>query len=494
MNKPLGVLVGIVVVAGALNTAGAWYTGSKIESVLQAAVQDANQELVSQLQGTTAHGTLELISLERHLYSSTAHYRLKVQDSSSGPDAEPLELLFVDNIEHGPLPWSRIKTFKWMPVMATSNYLLEKTPFTERWFAAAKDQSPLKGQVTLSYNRSVEARMELLALEAKVDENASLSFSGLTVDVETDAGGQNLKAKGYMDHLKIHATTINKPPVTVELSGLTVASDLNKSAYGFYLGQNILALSAGQFTFGERQSVLQINQFEYAGSAAANGSLLSGRLAYNVGDITLDGKPVGSAQMVMTASSLDIPAMQSLMQIYQTKLQPQVDGTLPVVQLSAAEQTRMQADVEKLLAAKPQLALEKLTLKTARGESQFNLAVSLAQPTSFEQPPIEITRQMVTALAAKLQLSKLMIADLSSVQSQLAGQTDPQAIAEAATMNGEMAGVMAVQTGLAKVDGNNIVSSLNYAGDQVDFNGQKMNLEEFIRIIATRLEGNVASR
>ena len=492
MNKPLGVLVGIVVVAGALNTAGAWYTGGKIESVLQTSIQQANLELASQLKGTTTQGSIELVSVERHLYSSTAHYRLNIQDQTSGPDAPPVELLFVDNIEHGPLPWSRIKTFKWLPVMAVSNYALEKNQFTEKWFAATKDQAPLKGQVTLGYDRSVDGHMELLAFEASMDDKSSISFSGLTMEAQTDAEAKNIKAKGYMDHLKIHAASLDKPPAVIELNGLTLASDLNKSTYGFYLGQNVLVLSEGQLTFGVRQSVLGVKNFEYTGSASASGSLLSGRLTYNVGDITLDGKPVGSAQMVMTASSLDIPAMQSLLQTYQSKFQPQVDGTLPQAPLTAEEQARMQVDVEKLLAARPQLALEKLTLKTANGESQFNAAMSLAQPVSFELAPIEVTKQMVTALDAKLQLSKPMIADLSAVQAQLVGQTDPQAIAKMASANSEMAGVMAVQTGLAKVDGNNILATLKYAAGEVDLNGQKMSLEDFINAMTTRFGGVAA--
>ena len=489
MKKPLGVLVGIVVVVGVISTVGAWYTGTKIESVLQASIQKANQELASQLEGTSVHGTVELVSLESHFYSSTARYRVNVQDDASGPDAQPLELLIVDELEHGPLPWSRIKTFKWLPVMASSSYVLEKTPSVEKWFAAAKDQSPLNGRATLNYDRSVVGHMELLPLDAKLDESSSLTFSGMIMDGQMDADGQNLKAKGYMEHLKVHADTPGKPPVLVELNGLTIASDLNKSTYGFYLGQNVLQLSDGQLTFGERQSELKIKDFEYADSASATGNLLSGRLAYNVGDITLDGKPVGSAKMVMTANSLDIPAMQSLLQLYQTKFQPQADGTLPETPLTLAEQTLMQAGVEKLLAAKPQLALEDLTLKTVNGESHFNVMVSLAKPASFEQPPIEIAKQMMTVLDAKLQLSKPMIADLSAAQAQLAGQTDSQAIAEAASMNGEMAGVMAVQTGMAKVDGNNILASLNYSGGQVDFNGQKMSLEDFVSVLMTRIEG-----
>lgn len=491
MNKPLGVLVGIVVIAGALNTAGAWYTGTKLEGVLQTSIQEANKELASQLQGTPTHGSVELVSLDRHLYSSTAHYRVKVEDDSARPDAEPVELLFVADIEHGPLPWSRLKTFKWMPVMATTTYALEKTPFTEKWFAAAKDQSPLQGQVTLSYNRSVEGRMEFLPLEVALDENSSLSFSGMTMEGTADADGQNLKGKGYMDHFKLHAVSLNKPPLLVELNGLTVASDLDKSEFGFFLGQNFLGLSESRITFGIRQSLLKVNNFEYTGSTSANGKLLSGRLDYKVGDVSLNNNPVGSAQLVLSASSLDIPAMQSMLQIYQTKFQPKADGALPASELTPAEQVQLQTSLDTLLAGKPQMAVEKLAVKTPHGESEFNLAMALAQPAALDQPPVEITKQLLTSLVAKLQLSKPMIADLAGVQAQLEGQTDPQTLAQVGTMTSDMVGNIAVGTGLAKVEGNNIVASLDYAAGQVDFNGQKMSLEDFITQMTQRFNAPI---
>ena len=489
MNKPLGVLVGIVVIAGALNTAGAWYTGTKIEGELKTSIEEANKELASQLQGSATHGTLELVSIETHLYSSTAHYRLKIQDDASGTDPEPVELLFVDHIEHGPLPWSRIKTFKWAPVMAVSNYALEKTPFTEKWFAATKDQAPLKGQVTLSYGRSVDGEMDLLPFDVTLEDKTSISFSGLNLNAQSDDGAQHLKAKGYMDFLKLHAVPADSAPVSVELSGLTLASDLTKSAYGFYLGQNVLELSEGQLTSGLAQSVLKVKNFEYTGSASAKDRLMSGRLTYTLGDVTLNDKPVGSAEMVMSASSLDIPAMQSLVQIYQNKFQPQADGTLPKVQLTPAEDTQVQADVSTLLAANPKLALEKLSIKTTNGESQLNIAASLAKPASFDQQPLDVLKQALTSLDAKLQLSKPMIADLASVQAQLAGQTDPKEIAQIANMTSELAGVMAGQTGLATVEGSNILASLNYAAGMVNFNGEKMSLEDFINLMGTRFGG-----
>ncbi len=60
------------------------------------------------------------------MFSSTAHYRLKGEGEMFGE--APVELLFVDHIEHGPLPFSRLMSLKWLPVMATSHYELEKTP------------------------------------------------------------------------------------------------------------------------------------------------------------------------------------------------------------------------------------------------------------------------------------------------------------------------------------------------------------------------------
>jgi uncharacterized protein YdgA (DUF945 family) len=43
-----------------------------------------------------------------------------------------------------------------------------------------------------------------------------------------------------------------------------------------------------------------------------------------------------------------------------------------------------------------------------------------------------------------------------------------------------MASAMAEMMQLAKVDGDNIVSDLHYANDVVDFNGQKMPLQQFM--------------
>ena len=53
----------------------------------------------------------------------------------------------------------------------------------------------------------------------------------------------------------------------------------------------------------------------------------------------------------------------------------------------------------------------------------------------------------------------------------------------------DMASAMAVGSQLATLDGNNIVTKLHYAANQVEFNGQKMTVEQFIGFVMSKLGG-----
>ena len=496
MNKSAGVLLGIVVAIGAISAGGAWYTGTKIESVLNTSLADANQQLQAALVGHKGTASLELVSLERHVFSSTAHYRLKGEGEMFGE--EPVELLFVDHIEHGPLPFSRLVSLKWLPVMATSHYELEKTPLTEKWFAAAKDVSPLKGVVNIGYDNSTNGTLEMLPLETALDDKSSLKFSGLKLDVSASAQAQKVKADGYMDSLKLTTVSEDQAPVQVELNGLTLASNLSKSTYGYYTGENTVVLTNSQTTFGAKQSVLGFKNFEMKNQTEESGTSASGRADYKVGEVSLNGKAFGSAQLAMSLKNLDIPATMSLMQIYQSKLQPyeqlaaeaaDAGQPVPELKLTEAEEAQLKTGLEQLLAAGPQVALENLSFKTTNGESRANLVLDLTKPQSIELPTDQLIRQLIALLDINLQVSKPMLVDVFTVQSQIDGQTDAKLIADQATATADMFGSMAVGSQLAKLDGNNIVSKLHYANNQVEFNGQKMTVEEFVGFVMSKFAG-----
>lgn len=494
MNKSAGVLLGIVVVIGAISAGGAWYTGTKLEGVLSTSIADANQQLQAALVGSNSSAALELVSLERHVFSSDAHYRLKGEGEMFG-DA-PVELLFVDHIEHGPLPFSRQVSLKWLPVMATSHYALERTPLTEKWFAAAKDASPLTGVVNIGYDNSTNGTLHLQPLDMALDARSSLKFSGLNLDVAASAQAQKVKANGYMDSFTLTTVAEDQTPVKVELNGLTVASNLVKSTYGYYTGENTVELTDSKTTFGSQQAVLGVKKFEMKNQTEESGTNASGRADYKIGEVSLNGKTIGSAQMALSLKNLDIPASLSLMQIYQSKLQPYEQAAaeaaaagepVPELVLTPAEEAQVKTGVEKLLAAGPQIALENLSLKTANGESRANLVLDLTKPQSMDLPPDQLTRQLIALLDFNLHVSKPMLVDVLSIQGQIDGQTDAKLIADQATATADMFGAMAVGTQIAKLDGNNVVTQLHYANNQVEFNGQKMTVEQFVAFVMSKL-------
>ncbi|MCD5987728.1 MULTISPECIES: YdgA family protein [Pseudomonas syringae group] len=490
MNKSVGIAAGVIVVVGALATAGAWYTGTRIEGVLRDSIEQGNQELVKSLKGSGSAITLEMLSIDRHLFSSTAHYRVRIHDENLTTEDKNAEFLFVDNIEHGPLPFSRLKSFKLLPVMAQSNFEMEQSPSAAKWFAMSKGVSPVTGHASIGYDRSTSGALLLTPLELK-DTDGTFTFSGLRLDTEASADAEKIKVLGKMDNFQLNVTS-PEGDVALGAKGLTLDMGGTKGKSGFYLGHNTVKVDN---LVGQIAGLAPVAVKDLTGTSLIQeeGGTLAGQASYNLGMISYDGKDVGALQSAFKFSNFDVAASKAMYDLYQTKIMPQQQaayaaGELFVPQLSPADQQLMDAQIIKLLAAKPHVELEKLALKTANGESHLRVAVDLTD-TGTEQPSPERYRNAIAQMEARLVLSKPMIGDLAALQANLAGQTDPAAIAEQAKAAGDMVGAMAVMMQMAKVDGDNIVSNMQYANNIVDFNGQKMPPAQFMALIMSKVMG-----
>ncbi len=480
MKKSVNIAVGVVVIAGALITAGAWYTGIRLEGVLGDAVQQGNRQMQAALVGHEGRASVELLSLDRHFFNSTAHYKLNFQ-SPEFNDGQPIELLFVDNVEHGPFPWSRVRSLQLVPVIAASNLQLEKNIFSEKWFAMTHEQAPLTGHFSIGYDRAALGRVELLPFQFE-DQNGAFKFSGLTLNASGSADGQKLEANGELGSMEVAATS-EDGPVLLSLQGLTFNTGGTKGQSGFYLGHSDAKVASATFQAAGRPPI-QFKNFVNTSLLQEVEGNLDAQVSYDVGTISFDGRDIGSAQMLWKFANFDIGSTNALLQIYQDKIQAEVQAAAAVGQsftphLTPADQALVQAQVGKLLAAKPHIELEKLSLKTANGESHFNLSMDLANPKSLDQPGSTLLKQLLTQLDAKLVLSKPMIQDLAAVQAKSAGQSDAAVIAQQAQGAAESVGGLAIMLQMGKVEGDNIVSSVHYADDVVDFNGEKMSAQQF---------------
>jgi uncharacterized protein YdgA (DUF945 family) len=283
-----------------------------------------------------------------------------------------------------------------------------------------------------------------------------------------------------MDSLKITSTLDNAQNMTLQFKGLTLDSEAHKGSSDFYLGNNEVRLQSIELLLGDSQPIL-LKDFVQRDETTESDNKLSARYSYDIGMISYQGNDIGGSQMIWGVKNLDATALQSLVELYGELLQAgQVDSETGMPELSAEQTALFKADIETLLAGKPSLALEKLSFKTANGESSFSLALDLNRPESFELPAPELAKQLIAQLDAKLLVSKAMIGDVVGVQAAIGGETDKEAIAQQATMMSDMASGMAVATELATMEGDNIVSSLHYANNQVNFNGKQMSVEEFI--------------
>jgi len=491
MNKSAGIAVGVIVVAGALATGGAWYTGTKLEGVLRDSIQNANQELKNSLAGSNSSMTIELLSIDRHVFSSTAHYRFVIQDPNLSADGTNAEFLFVDRIEHGPLPFSRIKSLKLLPVMAQSNFEMEKSPSAEKWFAMSKGVAPVTGYASVGYDRAVSGRLNLSPLEMN-DTDGTFSFSGLVVDVDASADAEKVKLTGNMDNLKLDVTGPDGQ-VVLGMQGLTFDSGGTKGKSGFYLGHSNLKIASALAQVAGQPPML-FKDVVNTNLAQEDNGKFAAQVNYNIGMINYQGNDVGAAQLAFKVSNFDVVATQALYQLYQTKILPQQQAAAAAgeplqLALLPADQQVLDTETAKLLAGKPHVELEKLSLKTANGESHVRVAVDLADPGSLDQPSSAVAAKSIGQLDAKVVLSKPMIQDLATLQARAAGLTDAAAIAEQAKAASDMVGGMAVVLQLAKVDGDNVVSDLHYANNIVDFNGVKMSPQQFVAMIMGKVGG-----
>lgn len=498
MKKSVGILSGLAVAIAVAATAGAWYTGKQLPAELASSVTRANAELAKATAGTGGSMSLELASLEQHFFSSTAHYRLKAKDVWLGEGAAlNFDVGIVDQLEHGPFPWSRVKAFKLLPVMVESNSSLEKDDFTASWFSAAGEQSPVTGRVSVGYGGHIDSDIRLAPVKLNEPNGNTLDFSGMQLLLSGDQQGKAVKIHGNAERLEMKVVGDDHPPATFTFEGLKVGGDLASTGHDMvYVGNLDVFLGQLQATLGPKQEVLLVKGLEQNNLYSAEGQdKLGARIEYKVSDINYAGRPVGSGQMVVTLKSLDIPALQSLAEWYQTKM-PQVQEMqrataagepMPAFDMTEDEKAKVLAEVQKILVAKPKLAIEQLSFKTANGESRFSLALDFANPASFDLPPDQLGKQLISQLKGELSVSKPMVGDLATLQALLDGQTDAQAIAQQSSQAGEMVGMMAVQSGMATVKGNDVVSSLHYAEGMVDFNGKKMTVEEFAMILAAHL-------
>lgn len=471
--KKAGIAATALVVLAAAGTAGAWYTGTQLQGVLQQNIELANQQLSGQL--PDAGLALELVGFEQGVFSSQARYRL-VLEAAQGE--EPGHDVFVsDQIEHGPWPLSRLISFKWWPVMAVSHAQLEASDALAGLFAASAGRPPIILNSSIGYGREIHGDLALAPMVWDTDAGLTGTFSGLSAVYKTDTAGAAIKLNGRVDSLELQGSARGNGPAIISLVGMDFNLDRERDASGLYLGTGTLELDQLAAVIDD-QPALVFSAIQQSDTATLDAEGANMALNYRVGSVSYGGNKLGSLDMDWTLSRFDPQATMELAGMYNSAVlgHEVADPQAMVSQFEAA--------LERLLDGSPRLSLDNLSIKTPNGESRFSLGVGLERPMSLHLPAAMLVPQLIGTLEAKLVLSKPMLMDMVRHQALFQPDADAAMVEQEAAMMAEMVASMAQMMQVARVEGDNILSQLSYAGGAVKLNGQSIELEELVALLS----------
>ena len=456
--------LGILAAAG---IGGGWYTGTQLESVLQDSVRKGNEQLVAQFPNSDM--ALELLEFERGVLSSTARYRLILEAATN--DEPAVEVFIGDRIEHGPMPLSRLVTFRWMPVMAVSHAELEPSEILSDLFTASAGQPPVTVTSNIGYDNRITGDLRIAPMTLS-ESDSQVSFSGLGGNFETDTTGSKVAFSGRFDSLEIDGDA------SVSLVGGELQMDRQRDdKSGLYLGDGRITLDSLAVEVPDRPAMV-LQDIAQTDNTTLDADGMKGVINQRVGSVNYDGKPLGSVRMDWSLSRLDPEASMVLSGMYNT-LSLGVEPDDP-----EALKQQFIAALQQLLEGKPRFALDNFSIKTANGESRFELGVDLNSPISFDQPPALLAQQLVGGVDAHLVLSKSMLSDIVRYKALFQPEADAAVIEQEAVTAAETVASMVEMMQLGTLKGDKILSSLRYADGLIDFNGQSIPLEDFLGMLA----------
>jgi len=477
MKKSL-VAVGVVAALGVVWTAGAWFTGKQMEARFADMIAQTN----AQLNSTAPEAALALSyqNYQRGLFSS--HLQLVIQPAAGkeSPWLKPgQQVVFDENVDHGPFPLAQLKSFNLLPAMASVSSTLVNNEVSKPLFNAAKGKSPFSAETHVGYTAATDSRITLEPLNYEA-EGEKLVFSGGTLRMQADREGKALALSGEIKSGDFD--TLNEYNQRVQLSFNNFKTDGTSEMTDFAerIGSQKLSLDKLAIAIeGKQMAVIEGMNLDGSSTLSSDHKAINTRLDYTLNSLKLQSQDMGSGKLSLKIDKLDGEAWHQFNQQYQAQmnaLAAQPDPQVYQQQMTAA----FFGSVPILLKGGPTVTVAPLSWKNAKGESTLNIALQLNDPsgaTGASQSMGEEIDRSVKSLDSKLTIQTAMATQLMTQVAQLEGR-DAKSAGRMATMNVESFAAMGQKFGLTKREEDNIVSALQYGAGKITLNGKSMTPEE----------------
>ncbi|GAA3891920.1 MULTISPECIES: YdgA family protein [Gibbsiella] len=480
MKKSL-VAVSVIVILGAAWTGAAWYTGKLIEQRMGEMVDNANNQLKKDMPQFGM--TLSFDNYQRGLFSSQVRFVLRTDNAIGYGLLKPGdEVVLQDTIDHGPFPLAQLKKFNLMPSMASLHTRLENTPALKTLFDITKGQPLFSADSRISYSGTISTVAEVIPVDYQKDAT-SVKFSGATINSEISRD-----MKGMSMSLQNASTVLSGPNQFGQVEQITLqdvkyTGNSRLSSVELALGDQSATIKQMNVAIDGKDTV-QLDGFSLVSKFGEQESNINGQLDYTLDAMKVLGNDFGSSKLTIKIDRLDSQSVKAFAENYNKQALALVQK---INELDKTEYQRQATDtllqnLPLLLKGNPSVSIAPLSWKNSKGESNFTLKLDLADPTQAGGTTAAQNQPLANAvktLDAKLSIPVAMATETTAQAARLQGYNAEEA-QKLAQQQVQGLAAMGQMFKLTTLKDDVIGSSFHYADNQVDLNGNKMTLQEFI--------------
>lgn len=491
MKKSL-VAVGVIVALGAVWTGASWYTGKQLAQQIDGFTDTLN----TKLKQSYPNAGLKVVyrDYQGGVFSSTLSYVLQADGSIGTAEGAKIlapgeELVFNETVSHGPFPLAQLKKFNLLPAMGSVHTELANTPAIKAWFELTKDKPFFTAETRVAYNGDTQSLVTLAPIDHQSPEQ-KFSFSGAEALVDIGHDLRSSKLDTTISSVKMERKNAWGQTENVDIADFSIKGTNQKGKFDLDLGDGNLAFKTMTFTV-EGGDPVTLNDFSLHSNATEDDKNLAGKMAVTLGSLVIGDRNLGSGNVNMSISQLDGAGTKQFLTAYQERVQKLLQD--PTVVDPDAYQHEVAMSVlqylPQLLKGNPNIEISPISWKNSKGEGTFTLALDLTDPLQStdkaNEPTLsdeeKIIRQSVKKLDAKLNLPLDMLTELMVLSApKTANAEEQKQLEDMAKQQVAMMAEMGQANQLSVTKDNAITSSLHYADGQIDFNGNKIALADFI--------------
>ncbi|PUW63061.1 YdgA family protein, partial [Cronobacter sakazakii] len=306
--------------------------------------------------------------------------------------------------------------------------------------------------------------------------------------LDADKDGNDVSLKGEASSGLVSAVNEYGQHVQLTFNGLKADGNTKMTSFNERVGEQKLDLEKLAIAIeGQEMALLEGISLNGKSDVAKDGKSIDSQMDYVMNSLKVQNQDLGSGKMTLKIGNIDGQAWHQFSQQYNERsralmAQPGIMDNPEQYQQQATE--ILLSSLPLLLKGNPVITIAPLSWKNAKGESTFNLSLFLKDPgqtpvSATQAAPAEQLDRVVKSLDSKLVIPVDMATEMMTQVAKLEGyqQADAEKLASQQVKGLAAMGQM---FRITTMQDNSIVTSLQYANGQVNLNGQKMPLAEFV--------------